>query len=263
MFATQVRILAFTLFSLSVTWAQAASVQIENPTLGKSAAVKVRYAQIPTTLPPGHMVQLLLMRLEGGKEDQVYVRKLDPAKGDSGEYDFGPAYFPGRYEVRLMLIADQRRELARVGLTVVEQAPPGAAAKVDPTRDKTAAPRSAACADTPQVSGPVPSGAPTPVEVAKSLRDMLSETYAPIAGSAADVCVDIGTLSYRGQQDRKMLSESKAPAQAAITSWVVAAPVTITIRKRHDTEVKQRGGKDEVFLFFRDGGSWNYRTGRP
>lgn len=269
MFAIPIRVLACTVFSLSATVAHAANLQLDSPTLSKSGAVKVHYSQVPTTLPPGQMVQLLLMRLEGNKEDQVYVRKLDLAKGDSGVHDFGPAYFPGRYEVRLILVGDQPLELARVPLQVVEQAPAIAAPASAPSATApfrtggAAAPKGTACSGTPSVSGPVPSGAPSPAEVASALRSVLSETYAPIAGSAADVCVEFGTLNYRGQQDRKMLSEYKAPAQTPITSWVVAMPVTITIHKRRDTEVKQRGGRDEVFLFFRDGGSWNYRTGRP
>ena len=130
--------------------------------------------------------------------------------------------------------------------------------------DGRAAKPAATCAATPTASGPVPAGAPTPDEVARRLREQLSETYAPIAGTAADVCVAIGPLSYRGQQERKMLSQPKAPNQAAIVSWVVAADLTITIDKgRHGIEVKRRGGPGEVFLFFRDGRSWNFRTGRP
>lgn len=61
-----------------------------------------------------------------------------------------------------------------------------------------------------------------------------------------------------------MLSQRKAPNQSAIVSWVVAADLSITSDKgRHGIEVKRRGGPGEVFLFFRDGRSWNFRTGRP
>lgn len=264
MMAKHTRLLVSLLFTLSAAGSHAASLQLDNATLSKSAPVRVQYAQVPTSLPPGQMVMIQLIRLENGKEDQVYVRKLDVAKGDSGVQDFGPAYFPGRYEVRLILAGTNGRELARAPLQVVEQAPAPAApvSRADSPPARKATP-SAGCANLPGVSGPVPSGAPAPAEVAKSIRAIFAETYAPINGSAADVCVEFGTLSYRGQQDRKMLSEHKVPVQAGVTSWVLSLPVTITIHKRHGTEVKQRGGKDEVFLFFRDGASWDYRTGRP
>lgn len=248
----------------------AASLRLDNPVLSKSEPVKVHYAQVPTGLPPGQMVMLFLIRLEGGKEEQVYVRKLDLDKGNAGTQDFAPAYFPGNYELRLVQVGsgDQRKELARLPLQVGEQprpAPsPAAKPPVAPAPSPAETTVGVACSGIPAVAGSVPTGAPTPIEVAAAVRGVMSETYAPIAGSAADVCIEFGTLAYRGQQDRKMLREDIAPSQSPIKSWVLALPVTITInKKRHGIEVKRRGGPDEVFLFFRDRGSWDYRTGRP
>lgn len=68
------------------------------------------------------------------------MHKLDPAKGSSGVHRFAPACFPGRYEVRLVLHAEQKRELARVALQVTETTPAPAAANPPPAPPASPAP---------------------------------------------------------------------------------------------------------------------------